>query len=200
MKWLVFGGLATVMLVALLWADIVLRRQPLAGVVLDTASSYTFVTSFRTDCTSEPAPSLFFDCTFPLAGETLHLHLKYFDSRRNSWAGCTATYRGATFRCESTFKVIGGSLFAVIDPEALGISAEQVAKLRRQHPIINTPKIYWGLVVQGGAVGLALVAGRTVRRKVKSFSVAGGLTVAFFTYWLVTYCLIEYLYALQVLD
>jgi len=186
------------MLVAL-WAAIPLLHEPLAGVALgNDGYSYTSVTSFQTDCANEPAPSLFFECTFPLEGESLHLRLKYTDPMRNYWTGCTATYQGATFRCQSSMQA---PQFALIDPEAVGLSAERVAQLRRQHAIINLHEAQWMYVVQGGAWALALVAGlRTVRRELTPFSVAGGLTMAFFTYWVALVGLLIYFGTMQMLD
>jgi len=194
---LVGGGLAAVMLVAL-WASITLIRQPLAGVALGSGHSYTYVTSLITDCSSEPAPSLFVDCTFPLEGELLRLRLRYTDPMRNYWIGCSATYRGATFRCRSSMDT---PQFALIDPEVVGIGAERVAQLRRQHLIFNQNNAFWMRVVEGGAWALAIVAGlNVIRRQLSAFSVVGGLTVAFFAYWLALFSLVIYFGAIQVLD
>jgi hypothetical protein len=194
---LVVGGLMIVMVVAL-WAAIALLRQPLAGVALGSGYSYVYITSFGTDCTSEPEPSLFFDCTFPLEGEPLYLRLKYTDPMRDYWTGCTATYRGATFRCQSS---MDSPQFVLLDPEAVGISVERVARLRREHLIFNQNEAFWMHLVQGGAGALALVAGlHMVRRKVTPLSVVGGLTTAFFTYWLALFGLIIYFAMMQVLD
>ncbi len=196
---LVLGGLATAMLVTL-WGAIPLLREPLAGVALGSGHSYSYITSWRSDCTSEPAPSLFFDCTFPLEGQPLHLRLKYTDPMRNYWNGCTATYRGETFRCFSGMSVIG-PLFALIDPKDVGISAERVAQLRRENLINRLYALDWLRLIQGGAWALALVAGlHRLRREVTPFTVVGGLTMAFFTYWAALFSLFLYFSTLGVLD
>jgi len=188
------------MLVAL-WVAWPQMSQPLAGVALGSGYSYTYVTSFDSDCIAEPAPSLDFACTLPLEGEPLHLRLKYTDPMRNYWTGCTATYRGATFCCQSSMQ---SPQFALIAPEMVGISAERAAELRRQYFFINqhTDDIWLGVIVYG-AGALALLAGLyTLRRKVKLtfFGVVSSLTTAFFIYWFSATSLYIYFATLHMLD
>ena len=145
------------------------RSAPPTGQILNgiaissgTPRDWILISGKRMQCVENEDTTQPSVCTITLGGKELELTatrtpLEPPDPKKNrpgSQGDCTATYEGQTWACWQGSPVIGVDHFAYLDIP-LGLSADQLAEIRRTHFIENLPEMRW---LQGSALVAVLNA------------------------------------------